>query len=285
VREYLKASDVANNISMLRSVFSGTILVVEGPTDMRLFGKMIDDDCQVVAAHSKDNVRIAVKELYSRRKDENVLGIMDSDMDHIIGNIPHPPLFITDARDVEIMIIRCSALDEVLWEYSDRNTLDKFTEKYGEVRDVIMNSSYPLGTLMYLSYMNDYGLSFKDLDFSRFIDPSTLRVDIKEMAETVIDNSRTPNVSAKTIRNAVEKEMETERDPWIVCRGHDAVQILLLGIRKIFGGYNSRTIKDGEIFSALRLAFNLNDLMHTELYRNTSEWASSKGIKLWSKEH
>lgn len=283
MREYLKASDVANQISMLRSVFHGTILVVEGPTDMRLFGKMTDHDCEIVTAYSKDNVRMAVKELYNRRKDEKVLGIMDSDMDRIIGNIPAPPLFITDTRDVEIMIIGSHALDEVLWEYSNHNALDLFNERYGEVRDAVINSSYPLGTLMYLSYLNDYGLSFRDLDFSRFIDAATLRTDIKEMAETVIDNSRAPNVSAKTIRSGVEKEMTAERDPWIVCRGHDAVQILLMGLKKIFGGYNSRTLRDGELSGALRLAFDLDDFVHTDLYKDTAEWATSKGMDLWSK--
>ena len=38
----LSASDIANEISMMRSVFKGTVLVVEGVTDSRLYSKFTD---------------------------------------------------------------------------------------------------------------------------------------------------------------------------------------------------------------------------------------------------
>lgn len=270
---------------MLRSVFSGTILVVEGATDMRLFGKLTDEDnCEVVAAHSKDNVRLAVRELYNRRKDSKVIGIMDADMDRLKGTVSKGPIFMTDTRDAEMMLMKCSALEDVLWEYAERDALENFTEKYGEVRDIILSSSYPLGLLMYISYIRDYGLSFKDLDFAKFINPITLGIDIKNMIEEVMYNSRDPGAGLKAIRAELEKEMDEEHDPWIVCRGHDAVQILLTGFRRIFGGYNARNMRCGELAGALRLAYDMKDFVNTSLYKETKEWCESKGMKIWVTE-
>ena len=85
MREYLGPADIANNVSMLRGAFDGTILVVEGITDYRLYGKLSDlDNVELIVAHSKDNAAAAVKELYYNRKDGKVLGIVDSDLDRVL---------------------------------------------------------------------------------------------------------------------------------------------------------------------------------------------------------
>ncbi len=52
----LTADDVANEISMSRSVFKGTYLVVEGATDARLYGKFMAEGTKIIAACSKSNV-------------------------------------------------------------------------------------------------------------------------------------------------------------------------------------------------------------------------------------
>lgn len=118
----LTAEDVANEISMSRTVFKGTYLVVEGATDARLFGKFLVDDAKIIAACSKSNVKTAV-DICVRRKDIGVLGIVDRDMDDMLGRRSSPPVFPTDGRDMECMIIRSGALDAVLAEYGDAEKL------------------------------------------------------------------------------------------------------------------------------------------------------------------
>ena len=267
---------------MLRTVFEGPILVVEGVTDQRLYGKYANEECEIIVAHSKDNVRIAVKELNIKRKDDRILGIMDADIDSLLGVVPKAPLFFTDARDMEMMILLSNSLNDVLWEYGEREKVEIFVEKYGEIRQTILESSYPIGLLMYLSYIHDLCLSFKDLDFQAFIDPVDLRVNVKRMIEEVHGNSRSPNATAKKIRNMIDDELQKEHDPKDVCRGHDAVEILALGLRRTFGGFNARGIKVGELAGALRLAFTFEDFTSTELYKKTKEWADPRGIILWS---
>lgn len=52
----LTADDVANEISLSRSLFKGTYLIVEGATDVRLYGKFMAESTKIVAASSKSNV-------------------------------------------------------------------------------------------------------------------------------------------------------------------------------------------------------------------------------------
>lgn len=282
MREYIGASDIANQVSMLRSVHSGAVILVEGVTDRRLYGKMVDpEECEIIVCHSKDNVRLASRELYYKRKDRKLIGIMDADMDRLRENVPSPPLFLTDTRDAEMMMISSCSFEEVLWEYGEEDKIESFVKTHGDIRDAVLDASYPLGLLMYVSSENDLGLSFKDLDYSRFVDPVNLKTDIRNMVDEVTYNSHSPSTNRKHIRNLLVKEMEFEYDPWIVCRGHDAVAIVLIGLKKIFGGYNSRNMKCGELGGALRLAFDMNDFKATELFRQTSEWAASNEMILW----
>ena len=96
MREYITSDDICNQISMERTVFKGTFLVVEGVTDERLFEKFIDkDQVKIIEAHSKDNVRNSVKDMASVRKDGRVIGIVDPDLDRLRGRKVKPPLFFT----------------------------------------------------------------------------------------------------------------------------------------------------------------------------------------------
>ena len=189
VRKCLSYSDIANEISMLRSAFDGTVLVVEGITDLRLYGKFIDvDRTRLIVGHSKENVRYSVKESMEKRKDRRTLGIVDSDLDRMNGVVRQPPIFVTDCRDCEMMIMKSGALQEVLWEYADREALERFEGAYGSVTDALLNASYPVGLLMFISCNEKLGLSFKDLDPERrFIELGHGIVDFPPLAVMLQD--------------------------------------------------------------------------------------------------
>lgn len=282
MREYITSDDICNQISMERSVFSGTFLVVEGVTDERLFEKFIDkDEVKIIEAHSKDNVRGAVKDMANVRKDGRVIGIVDADLDRLRGRKAKPPLFHTDCRDMEMMVIRSNALNDVLDEYSDHDKIEEFREKVGPVRDALISASYPVGLLMYLSQSEGLNLSFKDLDFDRFINPRTLTLNAGAMVDTVIFNSKSCRMSRKAVLAKLDDMAGDLEDPWEAARGHDTVDILLIALKKNFGSFNSRNLNSGELGGALRLAFSDRCFEDTDLYRDTSAWAAERGLKLW----
>jgi len=266
---------------MKRSLFNGSFLVVEGATDGRLYRKFTDrHECEVILAHSKDNVRIAVREM-TRRNDDRIIGIVDSDTDRIRGVKQRPPVFSTDDRDSEMVMIHSPAFDAVLSEYGDDDKIARFVTRFGEIRDVLLSSCYPLGMLMYISDVNGHKLSFRDLDHSYFTDRRTLRPDIKDMISAVVSNSPNSYVSRDALLWQLETELKNERDPWDVCRGHDMVSVLALGLREIFGEYNSRNIRANELAGALRLAYGREEFCATELYKESTDWCDNKHIRVW----
>ena len=69
-------------------------------------------------------------------------------------------MFHTDCRDMEMMVIRSNALDDVLDEYCERESLMKFTESVGPVREALLSASYPIGLLMFITQTEGLNLSF-----------------------------------------------------------------------------------------------------------------------------
>lgn len=283
MRQYLTSSDISNTISMMRTNFDGTILVVEGVTDSRLYSKFTDrKGVRLVVAHSKDKVRTSVNQIHDRRNDKKVIGIIDSDLDRLKHKRAKGPVFMTDCRDAESMMISSDALDDVLAEYADPEKLALFESKFGHVRDRVFAGAYPLGLLMYVSERNGLGLSFKSLDFRTFINIRDLECDIKAMIRESISNTNSDRTSEKYTSRLLHSEMEENHDVKEVCRGHDLVNVLLVGLRDNFGASNARHLREGELGGALRLAYDDEVFAKTQLYKDTKEWCDGVGTPLWN---
>jgi hypothetical protein len=279
--ERLTAADIANEMSMMRSSFKGTFVVVEGVTDSRLYGKFIDEGVMVLIAHSKDNVRRAVTESRVNRRDLRIIGIMDPDLDRMNGNTYAVPLFLTDNRDLEGMILGSRALDDLLTEYADPELLRAFEERHGPVRDVIARAALPIGLLMHISHNDGLKLCFKDLDYRAFIDPCSLEIDLPRMVEEVLALSKNPGTGRKDALARLGRELKRAEDPWIAVRGHDAVEVLAIGLSEAFGSYNCKCIKHGQVAGSLRLAFSYDYFAETDLYGETAEWSRISHNPLW----
>ena len=282
MREFLTTEDICNELSMERTVFDGAFLIVEGITDSRLFGKFVDrGEVNIVIAHSKDNVRGVVKEMSGRRRDRKTLGIMDPDLERLRGRHARPPLFHTDCRDMEMMAIRSNALDDVISEYGDPEKVDRFEERFGPIRDALVSSSYPIGLLMFISQERGLNLSFKNLTFNRFINPASMGLDARQMVSEVLDNSRSARIGRKELLRVLNDEAEQLDDMWEAARGHDTISILLIGLKRSFGGFNASGLDEGSLGGALRLAFSDECFRSTRLSADTTEWADEAGIPLW----
>ena len=281
MREYIDSRDVANTVMMLATAFDGTIAVVEGVTDRRLYGKFFDKDkVEVIIAHSKSNVRNTIRETFKERRFRRVVGIIDADLDRLTGKAHKAPLFITDTRDIEGMMLNSKAFDDILDEYGDRDRMDRFTDSHGNIRKAIMSAAYPIGLLMYLSETKGLGFSFKELDYEYFIDRKTLKCDIKRMIENIMSRSRAArHVSVKNVYQMILTEEEHEKKD--VCRGHDLMAVMAIGLKYIFGGNNSRNLNDDILSGSFRLAYDRDDIESTELFRESSEWCKENDLALW----
>lgn len=283
MRRYIQSFEIANEMGMRRSKFKGLFVVVEGVTDFRLYGKFSNPaECQMVIAHSKDNVRIAVKEMREVRGDSLTTGIIDQDYDLLLGKEVEENLFMTDCHDLETLLMRSSALDAVLWEYGDRDEIALFEKRTGmTVREALLNATIPLGTLMFISLRNGYNLSFKEIDHHSFVDPVRLCTDIQRMVESLCISSDHHCANPKTLVREIKAEISKGHDPWVICRGHDMVAILLIALHETIGLYNARTLGKGMLAGILRLAYTADDFKTTKLYKDMMEWGRSIDIEIW----
>lgn len=267
---------------MIRPVFKGTFLVVEGTSDCRLYAKFIDtDNVNIIVAHSKNTVIQAVRDMHMKRDDKAVIGFVDRDMDTLIGKQDRPPIFATDERDMETTILSSPALDDVLAEYGDRERMKAFSGKYGKIGEAVAKGACPVGLLMYVSYKKGMNLSFKDLDYVRFVSPASLRTDIGKLVAEVYASSMPQRYPRSAIADQLSSLCKEWGPSWKAARGHDAVAVLRIGLRSTFGSYNSRNLTDGELGGALRLAYSREYFMASELYRSSGEWCRTNGLALW----
>ncbi len=284
MRRALKPEDIANEISMLSSVDGGAILAVEGVTDSRLYGKFLYDNVKIVVGHSKSNVRRAVDECWNNRDIKNVVGIVDADLDRIVGRKRTPPIFSTDQRDLETMLLSSPALDDILTEYADNDALEAFTEEYGPVYEAILSACYPIGLMMYVSEKYKLSLNFRDLDFKLLLDSRSLQMDEEKLLDEIVKCTAGRCIDRKELGRIYRNEACRDHDPIDYARGHDAVEVLLVGLKHNFGSFNSWNLKTGELSGALRLAFSDRYFSVTTLYKKTLNWSRKNFFRLWSFE-
>ncbi len=282
MREHLSFNDICNEISMSRTVYSGAFVLVEGVTDDRVYGKFLAEEAHIIQCHSKDAVKRCLTELVQRRGVKEVIGIADADLDLLDDKRPSPPLFYTDCRDMEMMCIESSAFDDIIDEYGDREKVRGFEDRYGSVKDSLIEASYPVGLLMHVSKKGGLGLNFGDLDVSRFVNPRTITIDMAAMIDVVVMNSKPSGISKKTVLRQLEDEIRNLDDPWMAARGHDTVAILLLVLQKGLGSFNAKSLTEGALGGSLRLAFSDSDFAKTQLYADTKKWADKAGLELWN---
>jgi len=257
------------------------VLVVEGSSDLKMYARFADPSVAITIAHSKEKVIEVVRLMHEKRKDDKVLGIVDSDLDLVLGKRREPPVFSTDLRDMEMMAISSPAFDSVMVEYGLRNRIDSFQKRRGPLAQAIVDASYAVGLLMRISHDRALSLSFKDLDFGTFVDPYNLTVDVRKMVGEVMRCSRSPRVSEKELVREVTETAVTPEGRWLYARGHDAVEVILLALQGGLGSPSAQRIGPAAIGSGLRMSYERSFFEKTVLYADTRKWAESEGVALW----
>ncbi|SMF96296.1 Protein of unknown function [Methylomagnum ishizawai] len=265
------AGEIETEILMTRQVHKGSFLLVEGPDDSKFWKTRIsDEECQIVLAEGKNNLLGAIEKLDARRF-SGALGIIDDDCDSLESwRCPSCNLLVTDGRDLECMLFCSPALERVLAELADPAKIQRFEQKSGvSIRARLVENGLAFGRLRWLDKRQNWGLDFsKKITPSRFIDRKTWVVKRTELLDATFQ--------AAGLKDAEQLcallEALPAADPWLICQGHDLVEILRLGLHEeVFGTLKSSYGKD-DIARNLRLAFHTAELALTKLYRDIRGW-------------
>ena len=248
-------SILAAEIEMNRQTHCGAFLILEGDSDMRFWLRWREGSCELVDAEGKSNVIGSLQHLDSDGV-RGVLGIVDSDYDTFVGaRLPSANLVATDAHDLECVLFRSGALDAVLHERGDPAKIERFTNEHGtDVRQALLERALVFGKVRLAATLCHSTDVMPIIRVPRFLQERQWAVDDDALFCAVAESSGLEPTQWREQVEALSSE-----DPWYVARGHDMVDILRIGLRRVLGGIPA-SVGRKDIARDLRLAATRSDL-------------------------
>jgi hypothetical protein len=273
----LNPHTIANDIRMRRSQFSGSFLVVEGQTDITFFKNLnLSDDCQIILAHNK-NMALKVIDILDNDNFSGVIAVVDADYWHLENIKPNSPnVLLTDSHDIETMILQSESLEKNLRVYGSSQKLQNIQV----VRSTMLEASIILGYIRWISLLEELNFKFEGLTFSKFLDKEKLTIDLDRLLEILISRSGSTS-SSSDIKYAIDNHKNNDHDPWQVCCGHDLVNVLAIGLRKLWGNTNPQDSTADKLEKSLRLGYEKTFFEETLLFQQIVRWQETTGYVLF----
>ncbi len=273
--EHWTGEHIATEVLMTRSAFKGTIIIVEGDHDCRIYKKFVDSEhCHLQPAHGRPNALEAMSSL-SKLRAKGIVAIVDADFWHHHGTRPPSRnILVTDLHDIEMMMFGSRAFDAIMAEYGSTTKIKKFLalSETTDLRAAILALTLPIGLLRLISEEDGLALKFKGLDFDKVVDKSTLQVSTDKLVCRVLMLTKNPTVKKTDISDTLQKAQSNAHDPREVCSGHDVAIIVGIGLRKALGNRPKSIANGKNIEQLLRLSYDSSDFRRTGLFKRAQKW-------------
>ena len=266
---YKSPDIIVAEVKMLRAMCDCAVLLIEGPHDEKFWLKLRAPDCELVIAEGKPNVLGSIHQL-DREGYVGVLGLVDDDFDCVLEiHRPSPNLVATDASDLECLLCRSCALEDVLFEHGEQIRIRQFEERAGtSVRGALLDRALVFGRLRWAERQFGFEVCWKLVGgVQRFLCEDSWELDENALIGVVSSVSGLDQVWLVDRIRSLPKGT----DPWFIARGRDLVDLLRIGLRGALGRIKATVGKD-EVSSALRLAFTRPAFEATGLAREIRDW-------------
>jgi hypothetical protein len=236
---------------------NSTFVITEARYDSEIYARFFDypKKCRLIFGQGRKTVESAfpVPLKYRQRS----VGIIDRDFDYAIPEKQYPEwLIVTHTHDIETTLLSSPAFNSLIEVFADKKKIKLFEEKQkNQIVNIVLDAAKPLGLLRLHNFLRsgngNEGLNFKNLDFLKFVDRETLRINIDNLIECVVSNSNyqaIPWCNPIEIKKAIFDLDSRYKEDWVICQGHDIVSILSIGFHYIFGiqgrvSYPSKTVQ------------------------------------------
>ncbi|WP_028302071.1 DUF4435 domain-containing protein [Oceanospirillum beijerinckii] len=274
MRQYLSNEARINELRMLmkkKKYRNKLFILLEGTSDIRLFRSLLNRDKVVVdSMDGKGRIEQIVRAV-DKVHQQRVKGICDADYDHLNGrSYASGLILLTDSHDIEAMMLGSPALDAVISEYASPEYYDAL---HRQLLKKALEVCYEIGLLRWINDDENLFLSFKELDFRRFTTINNLKIDFdrSRVIPALLSISKSARIQQQALEQRLEEYREREADPFQVCAGHDLTRFMAMVMnQQEVGMYRL----DGRgLESALRLAYQIEDFEHTQLFEQLSDWA------------
>jgi len=281
------AQEIANEIHMKCVETKGPFILVEGSSDVLFFSCQMTVEIEnILPAFGWERLVDAMIILQADGL-VNVLGIIDLDYRGIVASTGLPTdIFVTDSHDIETMMFGSPAFEKVLRQKSSIKKVKTYTSGGGDIKSKILDLGRRIGSLRFYSQFIEEHYSFEKLDIGKFIDRSSLDFSdlkcISHIRGISPKNSRIPNdMLARAL--AESENIAALSDSCRLCCGHDLMEILAIGLKSIWGSYDSREISGKSIEESFRLAYSHEMFCVSNLFQQIDDWFHSRGYDdLWN---
>lgn len=258
----------ANAVRLHKSHHSCAVVVVEGPSDITLYRRFVDQDCcQLEPGYSKAD-SIAAMKILEESSVDGVLAIVDANHMCLSGIVFEENIYCTDTHDLETVLIESESFDKLLFEFGSDTKLKRLD---ADVLDMLLQNGLPLGYFRWLSTSKNLNLKFENLRFNRFI-TRDFQIDIDDLFNAIKDNSQRHDLPDAIIEEVQDLVDEGRHSPYDVCCGPDLIEILAIGLRTVFGNSRAQQITTTNISSHLRTGYELGYFQNTRLYDSIKAW-------------
>lgn len=267
--------DIVAEIKMSLSAFCGVHLLVEGGTDCSFWKLRFNKSaqCQLVICGNKTVVVSSIT-LLDQLALGKILGVIDDDFDSLLGiSYASTNLFATDAHDLETMMVSSMALNNILIELGDSTRISHFVARTNKsVADTLVDISLVFGRLRLLNAKNKWNVDFSKLSPWKYVDQSTWQLD---KAKLFVEFANQIGATPLDVENAVTAEVGTP--PWNIIQGHDALNILAIGLRSALA---TKQFSEKDLSKYLRLSYDNAMFQSTALFEKISAWAKNNNSVL-----
>ena len=269
LKGHKKPGTIVAEVKMRRMRHRSAFLVVEGADDVRFWKERRHVDCVLIDAEGKSNVVHGVARLNADRM-RGVLGVVDDDYDSMLG-VSHDVrsnMVATDAHDLECLLCRSSALDSVVAEYGDETRITRFEKGAGTgVRRGLLERALIFGRLRLFAASRNPVVGLGKIRVVAFVDERTWEVDADRLLQAVVD----AGVAAEEVADAPRASQDA--DPWRVANGHDMIDLLRIGLKRVLGRL-PRTIGRDHLAAMLRASMPAEEFRRTQLWQDIRRWES-----------
>jgi hypothetical protein len=119
--------------------------------------------------------------------------------------------------------------------------------------------------------------NFRGLGLNDLFDKRAFTIDNKALIQTVINRSRDVKIKdVEQIFDAVQGLNDSQHDLFQVCNGHDFMKVMA-----ILCSSQQKGINEKDIASQFRVAYSQDMFKKTQLFKDTSDWASQNKVTLY----
>lgn len=239
------------------------ILVVEGPDDIEVYGRMFDPNLVEVYADGACNKHTIVLSTLNPFYKKRLAAIKDADFDILNGKVPvYDNLFITDKHDLEGMILCEGIPQSVIDMYPNRCSGFGIDDIYSDLR-----------TISYLRWMNDVyylGFDFNSQSWSyHYSKPYDINI-VKYLSCLLGESHNDKTFSKDDLDRFIAEK--GPQDLTMLVRGHDLMQCLYIRAKD----KDNSNFEKKKFFRSIRDSYSLERFAKTQLYSSLYSYMNPK---------